>query len=71
MSRVRADSGKVSSTRRGGFTPDEREHYYPLIRRGILDGLSDRAIALGLGISSRTIARYRDARGIPDFYGRT
>jgi hypothetical protein len=55
----------VNSTRgRGPFDWVEAASIYPAIRAGILAGDSDLKIAREVGVSNRTVARYRKRRGL-------
>lgn len=64
-------SRRVRSSRPigGAFDRIEVQDIYPRIRQMILDGKSNLAIALALGISDRTVHRYRVRHSLPNFYG--
>lgn len=64
-------SYRVNSTRPVGrrFDAIERDEIQGRIRQGILDGKSDKTIALEVGICDRTVMRYRHARDIRNVYG--
>lgn len=60
----------VRSTRRGPFPRFEADEIYGRVRSLLTRGFSDRAIAMALGISDRTVSRYRRAHGIANVYRR-
>lgn len=60
----------VRSTRAGAFPVNERDELYSRIRSLIARGESDTHIARVLGISDKTVSRYRRKRGIQNYYDR-
>ena len=74
MTRIRKPDGsfRVNSTRPQGrrFDWAEQQELIPRIQQMIVDDhKSDLAIAEALGISDKTVQRFRRRRDLPNFYG--
>lgn len=71
----RSKARRVNSRRAtAGRIPDaERDYYYDRMARLIGDGLNDLEVAERVGVSCRTVHRYRHhpSRNIPNVYERT
>lgn len=60
-----------SDSRPGNRSVDEIEGLHRDIRRELGDGYSDRDVARRLGITDRTVFRYRKRHGIANYRERT
>jgi FixJ family two-component response regulator len=61
---------KSARGRVGAFDAAEAAVIYPGIAQGIKDSKSNMEIARALGVSNKTVARFRTRRSLPNFYGR-